>query len=162
MARVKDVTNLLISLGLAVTLTVGAEETKTADGDGPDSGATRLQTESSEALDALANYSAEQKEQASVTAKELVARLDKRIELLRNDLEANWDQMSQATREKREAAINGLAAKRDQLKKQFDALSQRSGKAWEELKGGFVRSYRTLTGDGESDASEAKENDNAD
>ena len=83
----------------------------------------------------------------SFLKRDLVARLDKRVELLREDLEANWDRMSESTREERKAAINALAEKRDQLKEQFQQLSQRSGKAWDELKSGFVRSYRALTAD---------------
>jgi uncharacterized membrane protein YccC len=142
---------VLLALGLAASLSVNADESagnqKKANGDKPQANAENLKEESSEALDALADYSAAQKDKASATARDLVARLDKRVELLREDLEANWDRMSESTREERKAAINALAEKRDQLKEQFQQLSQRSGKAWDELKSGFVRSYRALTAD---------------
>lgn len=150
--------HLAIVFALGLGASVAASGSETDNGNDSQQGspsvgsAERLKKESSQALDALADFTAEQKDKASATASDLVNRLDKRIELLRDDLQANWDQMSESTREERQQAIDELAKQRDQLKEQFRALSKRSGQAWEELKTGFVNSYRALTADESSES----------
>lgn len=139
--------SLAIALALAVAM---PSASNAADGDTDNESADaakRLQTQTRDALNALADYSTQQTEKANATARELVDRLDQRIESLRADLDANWDQMSEATREEHQAAIDALASKRDELNKQFQALSERSGEAWRDLKSGFVGSYGALTAD---------------
>lgn len=111
----------------------------------------RLQRESAEALDALQAYTAEQKQQAGATAQELINRLETRIQRLRTGLNEQWDELDKAAREQQQAAIDELARRRDQLKDTYKQLQSNSGSAWQELKGGFVRSYRELIG-GDQDA----------
>ncbi len=135
-------------IGLALISAPAAAE---KGGDTGASPTAELQQESADALDALADFSAEQKEQAADTARGLVERLDQRIQALRRDLENNWDDMDEARRRRQEAMIESLARQRDELKDQLSGLAERSGAAWEELKSGFVRSYRALKGsDGEN------------
>ena len=139
-----------------------------AAAEGNDAGASpaeELKRESAEALDALADFSAEQKDEAASTAQKLVARLDQRIRALRQNLDNNWDAMDQAGRQHQKAMIESLARQRDALEDQLSGLSERSGAAWEELKAGFVRSYRALQGsEGDKTATDAAENqgDNSD
>jgi len=96
-------------------------------------------------LSDLKAFSAEKKREAQATADELLLRLDERIATMSDQLAEQWDQLSQETRDERQAALQALRDERRALSRTMSDLSRNSGDAWSELKQGFVGAYQALT-----------------
>jgi hypothetical protein len=97
-----------------------------------------------ETAQTIANYSAEQRDEALKSAKSLLADADARIERLESDMDRNWDKMSVSARKHAQETMKTLRRQRQDLSQSYGELKRSSATAWNEVKGGFVRSYDTL------------------
>jgi hypothetical protein len=98
-----------------------------------------------EAVEALKDYSADQRDEALKRVKVAVSDLDARIEDLENGVEEKWDRMDQVAREKARATLKSLRQKRDKLGEWYGGMQHSSAKAWQHVKKGFLESYESIS-----------------
>lgn len=103
-----------------------------------------IKQEVEELTEAIKGYSAEQRDEALRKAKKAMETLDSRIEAMERRLEREWERTDQSTREKVRASLQALRSKRNGLAEWYGGLKHSSATAWEEVKKGFLKSYRTL------------------
>ncbi|TBW48742.1 hypothetical protein EZI54_20865 [Marinobacter halodurans] len=96
-------------------------------------------------IDKLGNYSAEQRDEAAASIKESLDELDQRIDVLEKRLDENWDDMSEASREKTQQSLDALRAQREKVGDWYERLKGSSANAWEDVKDGFTRAYDNLS-----------------
>ncbi len=100
-----------------------------------------MKKEVSEAASAIGDYTIEQKDAAVSKAKEMMAALDQKTDSLERKLEANWENMQQASRGKYQKSLKELREKRNQLSEWYGGMKQSSKEAWTEVKKGFASTY---------------------
>lgn len=121
-----------------------------------------LKKEWSEAIEALKQYSVEQRDQAMKQAEQTLNAMDRRIEQLESRSESNWEQLNKQMRQQRESTLRTLRQQRNELAEWYGGMQHSSDDAWEEVKQGFIKSYGIL-GDSFADAwSELTKNDRKD
>jgi len=119
-----------------------------ADAGGQQSGKTQaadVEKEFREALQALKNYSAGQREQAVEKIKAAMDALNAEIDRLNEEFGRNWDRMDKAGREKAAETLKSLRKKSNDLAEWYGALKHGSADAWEQVKNGFAESYEVLS-----------------
>lgn len=99
--------------------------------------AEEVRAEISDAMDAIAAYSEQERDQALAEAREALMRLDAEIERREQALRENWSEMSDAARETAEARLRDLRQARNRLGERYGALESGASSAWDELKTGF-------------------------
>ncbi|MDN5871523.1 MAG: hypothetical protein L0H73_12470 [Nitrococcus sp.] len=105
-----------------------------------------IQEETAEAIVAIKQYSAAQRDQALARAKTLIEELDVRIAELKTWLDQHWEPMQAAAREQAHDTLSQLEAKRADLAKAYETLETSSSSAWEDVKQSFLEHYQTLRG----------------
>lgn len=95
----------------------------------------------SQAMDAVRAYTVQQRDEALVTAREGLVKLDAEIERREKALRENWAELDEATREEYSATVSSLRAARNELGERVGALQTGSADAWAELKQGFANAY---------------------
>ncbi|MDN5849343.1 MAG: hypothetical protein L0H63_06830 [Nitrococcus sp.] len=103
-----------------------------------------VQEETTEAIEAIKQYSAAQRDQALARAKALIEELDVRIAELKTWIDQHWDPMQAAARQQARDTLSQLEAQRADLAEAYETLETSSSSAWEDVKQGFLKSYRTL------------------
>ena len=132
---------LVFFMILAASLAHGAEQMeKNGKTEMPE-----VKKEVDEALQAIKNYSIDKKDQAMVRAKEMLDKMDTRIDELEKKSAEEWQQMSEASREKSQQALRELRKKRNDLAEWYGGMRQSSTEAWGEVKKGFIKSYHNLS-----------------
>jgi hypothetical protein len=129
---------LLVALLLAGAPMSFAADTgaKTAGGD--------VSKKIDETADAIRNYSAEQRDEALRNAKSVLDDADARIDRFESDMGRNWDKMNASARKHAQETMRRLRKQRQDLSQSYGELKRSSSNAWEEVKGGFARSYGAL------------------
>ncbi len=115
-----------------------------ADTSADETSAAEVKEEVAESAEAIREYSAEQRDEAVQAAKETLARLDARIEAMQAKLDENWDEMDQAARQRSSDALKALKRQRTEVAEWYGGMKHSSAEAWEDVKKGFVDSYRSL------------------
>ena len=103
-----------------------------------------VKKETAEAMKAVKNYSYEQRDKAVKEMKAAMDNLDTRIDNMQDRVEKNWNQMSQASREKASKTLKILRKKRNDLSEWYGGLKHSSKKAWNDVKDGFESGYESL------------------
>jgi predicted nucleic acid-binding Zn-ribbon protein len=103
-----------------------------------------ISRQASETGQTIRNYTVEQRDEAVKSARKALDDADSRIHRLEKKIDAEWDDMDQAARRKARAALDALRRERNNLAEWFGGLKHSSREAWEEVKGGFVKSYDAL------------------
>ncbi|MCB2147297.1 MAG: hypothetical protein KQI81_12545 [Deltaproteobacteria bacterium] len=98
----------------------------------------------SEAAEAIKNFSVEQRNEALKKAQALLDDLDARIEPMESRLNEKWGQMDQTARQKMVDTLTALRKQRNEAAEWYGGLKHSSGNAWEDVKKGFLKSYRDL------------------
>jgi len=98
-----------------------------------------------DALDAIKSYSIDKKDQAMAKAKEVMDETDARINELEKRSAEQWQQMSEAGREKSQQALQKLRKQRNDLAEWYGGMKESSKKAWGDVKYGFIKSYHNLS-----------------
>jgi gas vesicle protein len=104
-----------------------------------------VQQEAQDLLEALKDYTADQRDEAIERSKTALDILDRRIDELETDIADNWDQMSSAAREKTRESLKTLRKKRNDVAEKYGSLKASSTSAWEEMKQGFSDAYEDLS-----------------
>lgn len=107
--------------------------------------AKRVKHHTAKALEALKDYTSDQRDEAIERAKATMNDLDDRIEALQQSMFSNWDVMDQSAREKSKSSLHELSKKRYQLAEWYGAMVHSSAEAWNDVKEGFMDSFRILS-----------------
>jgi len=105
-----------------------------------------IKRETTELLQALKAYSAEQRDEALEHSSTALDNLDQRIEVLETQMLDQWDDMDQAAREKGRASLQALREQRTRVAEWFGSLKSSSASAWGHIKQGFSAAYQDLQG----------------
>ena len=97
-----------------------------------------------EAVQAIKDYSVNQRDEAVKKAKAAMDKLDARINSMESELDKKWSQMDESAREKGRASLTALRKQRDEVAEWYGGLKHSSRKAWEDVKKGFLKSYQEL------------------
>jgi hypothetical protein len=140
----KMVINIVLVFVLAVFFMIGGISSA---GQNPEDKTTikEVRQEVKEAVEAIGNYSAEQRDEALKKVKLAIEDLDDRIDDLEERIEKKWDRMDQVAREKARATLKSLRKKRNKLAEWYGGMQHSSAKAWEHVKKGFLDSYEALS-----------------
>ena len=103
--------------------------------------ADEVRAEISDAMDAVAAYAEQERDQALTEAREALTRLDAEIERREQALRENWSEMSDAARETAEARLRDLRQARNRLGERYGALEAGASSAWDELRTGFADAW---------------------
>lgn len=126
-------------LAVVLAAPVAAQETEaltTAD---------EVRAEISDAMEAIAAYSEQERDQALAEAREALNRLDAEIERREQALRENWSEMSDAARETAEARLRDLRQARNRLGERYGALESGASSAWNELRTGFSDAWSAFS-----------------
>jgi outer membrane murein-binding lipoprotein Lpp len=93
---------------------------------------------------AIGGYTVAERDKAIKSAQTALADLDARLRRMERKVDAEWDKMDAAAREKARATLNALHKERDELAEWYGGLKHGSAEAWDEVKSGFVKSYEGL------------------
>lgn len=96
-----------------------------------------VRTEISEAFDAIADYTAQERDEALADAEAALADLDAEIARREQALRENWSEMSASARARARDQLAELRAARNRLGERYGALQAGAESAWDELKEGF-------------------------
>ncbi|WP_417543829.1 hypothetical protein [Marinobacter sp.] len=110
-----------------------------------DSSVDKLKQQSQELGETLQEYGADQKDQAEDAINRTLAALDKRITELESELSENWDDMSNAARERSQKSLSSLREQRARVQAWYNELKASSASAWERAKKGFSDAYDALS-----------------
>jgi len=97
--------------------------------------------EISQAMEAIAAYSEQERDQALAGARAAMTGLDAEIERREEAVRENWAEMSDATRDTARARLRDLREARNRLSERYGALETGASGAWDELKSGFSNAW---------------------
>lgn len=103
-----------------------------------------VKKEVDEAVDAIRGYSIERRREAVERARESLAETDRRMDRLESQMNERWARMGAAARQREKEAMAELRRRRNDVAEWTGGMRHGSGDAWENVKSGFVRSYREL------------------
>jgi plasmid replication initiation protein len=93
---------------------------------------------------AIGRYTIAERNQAIKSAQAAMAELDARLRRMERKVDAEWDKMDAAARKSARATLNALHKERDELAEWYGGMKHSSAEGWDEVKGGFVKSYDGL------------------
>jgi hypothetical protein len=97
-----------------------------------------------EAVEAIKEYSVEQKDEAVKKGKAVLDNLDGRIEQIESKIKKEWDQMGESARKTAKTSLEGIKKQREKVAEWYGSLKESSAGAWENTKRGFLESYQTV------------------
>ena len=103
-----------------------------------------VKQETAEAIQAIKNYSFEQRDKAVKEVKAVLADLDGRIDRMQSRVEKKWNEMDQSTREQVRNTLKMLREKRNKLSEWYGGLQHSSAGAWTHVKEGFIEGYESV------------------
>ena len=109
-----------------------------------ETGAKDVKEKVTEVVQAIEKYSVDQRDEAVNKAKATLDDLDARIDSLYSQINKEWDRMDQSAREKARATLTVLRKQRNEAAECYGGLKYSSSNAWEDVKNGFLNSYREL------------------
>lgn len=109
------------------------------------SAAEKAKMEISEAMDAIGDYTAEQREDALAAAREAMQDADAQIDRIDASLRDNWGEMSEEAREKAQASLHELREARYALSERYGELKAGASDTWDDLKAGFASAWSSVS-----------------
>lgn len=103
-----------------------------------------VKQETQDLIQALKNYTADQRDEAVQKTKSALQTLDKRIDALETRIDNNWDNMNKAAREKARANLKALHKQRAKVAEWYGSMKSSTVNAWEHMKKGFSDAYSAL------------------
>ena len=97
-----------------------------------------------DAAQSIKDYSVNQRDEAVKKTKDALDDLDVRIDRMESQLNKKWHQMDQSSRKKSRDTLTALRKKRNEVAEWYGGLKHSSSNAWEDVKKGFLKSYREL------------------
>ncbi|MBU4264063.1 MAG: hypothetical protein KKC76_19600 [Proteobacteria bacterium] len=104
----------------------------------------QVQQEADDTLQAIKDYSIDKKDQVMAQAKDVLDKMDVKIDELEKQSSEKWQDMSEASREKSRQALRELRKKRNDIAEWYGGMKHSSAAAWDEMKKGFIESYHLL------------------
>lgn len=104
----------------------------------------QVRQEADETLQAIKDYSIDKKEQVMAKSKDVLDKMDVKIDELEKRSSEQWQDMSEASREQSRQALRELRKKRNDIAEWYGGMKHSSAGAWDEMKKGFVDSYHSL------------------
>ncbi len=104
-----------------------------------------VRSEIEQAMEAIATYSEQERDEALAEARAALDRLDAEIARREQALRENWAEMSDEGRETARAQLEELRAARNRLGERFGALQSGASGAWDELTAGFSDAWGTFS-----------------
>jgi gas vesicle protein len=102
---------------------------------------------SKEVMDAIAaikDYTADQRDEAVARTKTLLEDIDTRIEQLEARINERWEHMSESGRNAARAKLKALRQKRDAVAEWYGRLQHSTDRAWDHIKAGLSEAYSDL------------------
>lgn len=96
------------------------------------------------AMESLKGYSAAQRDEALKAARTQLDAMDAQIEKLEDEAAEQWQDLSASARERREATLRTLRARRQELAEWYGGMKHSSQSAWDDVKQGFIKAYDAL------------------
>ncbi len=113
-----------------------------------------VKKETKELINTLQQYTVEQRDQAVKEADQALKKVDSRMDALESRVDNEWDQMTQAAREKARANLKALRQQRNELAEWYGSFKNSSAGAWEQMKKGFSDAYQAMSDSWEKAKSE--------
>jgi hypothetical protein len=143
--RLREVILVFVLASALALVAVPVATAQTGAPPGPQQTTTsQIKQDVAETVQAIKNYSAAQKDEAVKKAQEALDGLDARIDRMQAQLDKKWNGMSQAAHREARTTMEALRKERTQAAEWYGGLKHSSAAAWEEVKGGFVKSYQAL------------------
>lgn len=130
-------------LMLAATAGAWAQPVKADAPSAAQSDTAAMQRHARDTWEDIKNYSAAQKKQAVAKAHEGLKALDHRIDRAQQDLNRHWNDMSQASRLKKQKALGHLKDDRAKLRAQYRELKAASASNWDAAKARFGAAWES-------------------
>ena len=127
---------ILLGPAMTVSAASGEAEEKTS--------AEAVEQEVEEALHAIRDYSAEQRDQALTKARKALNELDARIDDMEQDLREGWSDLDRAARKQTRETLRGLREQRNEIAEWYGGMKHGSREAWDRMKTGFLESWDRL------------------
>ncbi|MBC7152773.1 MAG: hypothetical protein H5U22_25715 [Rhizobium sp.] len=112
---------------------------------GPLTTADEVRAEIAEAMEAIAEYSEQERDQALTRAREALNQLDAEIARREQALRENWSEMSETARDNARARLEELREARNRLGERYGALQAGARSAWDELRTGFSDAWNAFS-----------------
>jgi hypothetical protein len=140
---------------LAVMLWCGAAAMTAIAADADENASIKaIQTQTKELIDALAAFSAEQRDQAIEETETALDKIDERIDALQTRIDQNWSRMSATARKEARDNMRALRKRRVEVAEWYGSMKNSSADAWKKMKKGFSDAYQSLA-DAWKDAAKA-------
>jgi ElaB/YqjD/DUF883 family membrane-anchored ribosome-binding protein len=107
--------------------------------------AQEVRSEISEAMEAVGDYSAQERDEALTRAEAALDRLDAEIARREQALREEWSEMSADAREAARARLENLREARNELGERYGALQAGTSDAWDELTAGFSGAWEAFS-----------------
>jgi hypothetical protein len=134
----------MVYLLLSCTLLSAAATVQASDTPDQSTSLADVKQQSAEAIQALKSYSVDQREKALEKGREALEAIDTRINAIERRTRAQWGQLSESARAKRDSTLRALRNERNRLSEWYGAMQHSSSGAWNEVKDGFINAYHTL------------------
>ncbi len=113
-----------------------------------------VKKETKELINTLQQYTVDQRDHAVKEADQAIKKVDSRMDALESRVDNEWDQMTQAAREKARANLKALRQQRNELAEWYGSFKNSSAGAWEQMKKGFSDAYQAMSDSWEKAKSE--------
>ncbi|MEE4120684.1 MAG: hypothetical protein V2I65_16915 [Paracoccaceae bacterium] len=104
-----------------------------------------VRSEIEQAMEAIAAYSEQERDEAVAEARAALDRLDAEIARREQALRENWAEMSDEARETARTRLEELRAARNRLGERYGALQSGASEAWDELTAGFSDAWNAFS-----------------
>lgn len=104
-----------------------------------------VEKETKELINALQQYTIEQRDQAVKEIDQALKKLDGQIDELESRVDNNWEKMTQAARQEARANLKTLRQQRIELAEQYGSFKDSSINAWAQMKKGFTDAYQAMS-----------------
>ena len=92
----------------------------------------------------IGSYTIAERDKAVKSAQKALADMDARLNRIEKKVGAEWGKMDAAARKDTQATMKGLHRRRNETAAWLGKLQKSSAESWDEVKGGFVKSYESL------------------
>ena len=104
-----------------------------------------VKKETKKLINSLQQYTFNQRKKALKEVDQALKKLDERIDELQSRVDSNWDNMTQAARQKAKTNLKALRQQRNELAEWYGNLKNSSADAWGEMKKGFSDAYQAMS-----------------
>lgn len=127
-------------LSLLAAPAAAQDGTATQDETGT-TGAEDVREEISDTMQAIADFSAEQRDEAVAMGREALDWADAELSSLEDNLRDSWSEMGEDARQSARMRLEDLREARNELGERYGALQAAAASAWEDVRAGFTQAW---------------------